>query len=524
MSLFDPRLVEAHRNAVEIGMEEMQKFAAVRIRTGDNCATRNFAYTGQFVYAQYHHDNSRLLDPQLHTHNVVVNVTQEENGSFKALDSTEIYKAIRYAGKSYQNALARECIRLGYEIEMVRSDKGEITGFEIKGVPDEVLKRCSKRREQIDKEIEKFVAVRGRQPTPEEIKTITLQTRSRKMLEKTPKEVTDYKLSLFTPEEKETFNRMADRASRRGSLLLPRVNEEIAATQIQKVVEQMFDRSGVLRWDEILAEVQNQNLGRTRVADLHAVIEQVPGLINLGKPDANPYFTTEEHVERENYSINMVNNSKDVYSNFKSDYVPFSEAEDTFDHSAQIEVIDAIVQSKDSFMVFRGVAGAGKTSTLQELCKCLKKGGVGDIHVVAPTNSAVDVLRSENFGKAQTVAMFLQNRNSLPPKGSYLIIDESGLNSLKQGSEIVKLAMENNYRVLFVGDERQHSSVEAGDFFRLLEHHSNITKTCLSEIHRQQTREYRRGIELVSAGSSKEGFEHLDTHGFIHEGKAEYLE
>ena len=144
MSLFDSRLVEAHRKAVEIGMRELERFAAVRIRKGDNFATKNFAYTGKIVYAQYHHDTSRLLDPQLHTHNVIVNVTQEDNGSFKALDASEMYRAIRYAGKSYQNALAQECIRLGYEIEMKRSDKGEITGFEIRGVPEDVLSNYAK--------------------------------------------------------------------------------------------------------------------------------------------------------------------------------------------------------------------------------------------------------------------------------------------------------------------------------------------------------------------------------------------
>ena len=45
MSLFDSRLVEAHRKAVEIGMRELERFAAVRIRKGDNFATKNFAYT-----------------------------------------------------------------------------------------------------------------------------------------------------------------------------------------------------------------------------------------------------------------------------------------------------------------------------------------------------------------------------------------------------------------------------------------------------------------------------------------------
>ena len=192
MSLFDSRLVEAHRKAVEIGMRELERFAAVRIRRGDNFATKNFAYTGKFIYAQYHHDTSRLLDPQLHTHNVIVNVTQESDGSFKALDATEMYRAIRYAGKSYQNALAQECIRLGYEIEMKRSDKGKITGFEIRGVPEDVLRRCSRRREQIDREIEKFVATKGRQPTPDEVKLMTLLTRGRKMLEKTTDQVTAF--------------------------------------------------------------------------------------------------------------------------------------------------------------------------------------------------------------------------------------------------------------------------------------------------------------------------------------------
>ncbi len=84
--------------------------------------------------------------------------------------------------------------------------------------------------------------------------------------------------------------------------------------------------------------------------------------------------------------------------------------------------------------------------------------------------------------------------------------------------------MENEYRVLFVGDERQHSSVESGDFFRLLERHSNIESCCLSQIRRQQVQEYRHGIELISRGQAKESFEHLDEHGYIHEDKAQYLE
>ena len=68
MSLFDARLIEAHREAVDEAMRELESLAAVRLRTGDHVFTNNYEITGQIIYAQFHHDASRALDPQLHTH------------------------------------------------------------------------------------------------------------------------------------------------------------------------------------------------------------------------------------------------------------------------------------------------------------------------------------------------------------------------------------------------------------------------------------------------------------------------
>mgnify|MGYP002292394738 FL=1 len=525
MSLFDSRLVEAHRKAVEVGMRELERFAAVRIRKGESYATKNFEFTGKFIYAQYHHDNSRMLDPQLHTHNVIVNVTQEGNGSFKALDPSQMFKAIRYAGKSYQNELACECRRLGYALEMKRNGKGEITGFEIAGVPEEVLIRCSQRRQQIEKGIAEFYEKNQRYPTAKEIKAITLKTRSRKMLERTEQQVREHKLSLMTDEERSRFTDMAYEAEQMSFLLPSRPVQETPEQQIQKVAEQLFERSAVLSEDALLAEVQNQNLGNCNLDELRKTLDCVPGLVNLSRPSGNPYFTTETNLKQENYVIETVNAFRDLLPEIRSERKPFSKPPFlSGDHTVQREAIETILGSKSPFVLFRGVAGAGKTSTLKELCECLKSGGVENIQLIAPTNSAVDVLKKERFTNAQTVVSFLQNPQALPPKGSYLIIDESGLNSLSQGTGIIKLALQNDYRVLFVGDARQHNSVESGDFFRLLEEHTQIPKATLTQIHRQQTAEYRKGIELASTGLALEGFETLDHGGFVREGKGRYLE
>ena len=90
--------------------------------------------------------------------------------------------------------------------------------------------------------------------------------------------------------------------------------------------------------------------------------------------------------------------------------------------------------------------------------------------------------------------------------------------------EILKLARKNNYRVLFVGDARQHTAVESGDFFRLLEDYSQIQKFSLTDIHRQRNEEYRRGIFECAMGRHEQAFERFDKQHFIHEGKQKYLE
>ena len=75
-----------------------------------------------------------------------------------------------------------------------------------------------------------------------------------------------------------------------------------------------------------------------------------------------------------------------------------------------------------------------------------------------------------------------------------------------------------------MGDARQHNAVENGDFFRLLEEHSEIERFSLTDIHRQQNEEYRRGISDCALGRFDAAFERFDANGFIHEGKSKYLD
>ncbi len=117
----DNRLTEAHEKAVSETLRELESHAASRVRQNSANSDRT---TGNLVLAVYHHDTSRQLDPQIHTHAVAANLSYDgTEGRWKALQATGIYERRAYLTEVYRSALAREVRMLGYEIENRRDTK-----------------------------------------------------------------------------------------------------------------------------------------------------------------------------------------------------------------------------------------------------------------------------------------------------------------------------------------------------------------------------------------------------------------
>ena len=70
----------------------------------------------------------------------------------------------------------------------------------------------------------------------------------------------------------------------------------------------------------------------------------------------------------------------------------------------QREAVEFVCSTKDKVVAVRGVAGAGKTTTLKELDRQLEDSGARLLYL-APTRGAVDVLKKEGFTKATTVSI-----------------------------------------------------------------------------------------------------------------------
>ena len=135
------------------------------------------------------------------------------------------------------------------------------------------------------------------------------------------------------------------------------------------------------------------------------------------------------------------------------------------------------------------------------------------------------MLRNEGFAQATTVEDFLRNAEKQGGlQNAVVICDEAGLKSNRQGAELLRLAERHDMRVLLVGDVRQHVSVEAGDFLRVLEAHSTLGRCQVQEIHRQIPEDYRAVVTQMATGNVRQGLEGLERMNWIREGQSDYLE
>src|SRR5712691_1429729 len=221
----DTGLTEAHRNAVQEALKELECLAASRVRRDGANDNRT---TGNLVLAVYHHDTSRELDPQLHTHAVAANLTYDgAEGRWKALQASDIYEQRAYLTEVYRNALAREVRSLGYEIEDRRSSKGKNLGFEIKGVSDELLEKYSQRSEQRDRAIAEFVESKGRQPSDNEIAVLVRESRADKLIEISTAELHSRQTTRLTRDESLTLEQIRDTVLDRSQTQRPELERAV---------------------------------------------------------------------------------------------------------------------------------------------------------------------------------------------------------------------------------------------------------------------------------------------------------
>ena len=142
----DAAVVAAHDAAVKCTLAWLEE-TTVQTRMRDP-GTGQLVHAGgqKMVAATFRHETSRNLDPQLHTHAVVANMVQSDDGKWRTMSNELLYKRKMLTGMVYRSELARGLEELGYRVEKTHGDGR----FEIAGVSRAVIEAFSTRRAEIE--------------------------------------------------------------------------------------------------------------------------------------------------------------------------------------------------------------------------------------------------------------------------------------------------------------------------------------------------------------------------------------
>ena len=122
----DDRLTAAHEKAVAKTLECIESNYVFARKTSNGMTT--VERTGNGVFATFTHSTSRENDPQLHTHTLIMNMTEAKNG-WRATWNDQIFKDQVLLNSVYQSELAKNVKQLGYQIESGQNGNWEIAGF-----------------------------------------------------------------------------------------------------------------------------------------------------------------------------------------------------------------------------------------------------------------------------------------------------------------------------------------------------------------------------------------------------------
>lgn len=146
---------QAHDNAVNTSLSHIEQ-EEIKARVQKN-GKRRSVNTGNLIIAKFQHDINRNLNPQLHTHSVIFNLTKCEDGKYRALDMAHLLQKnspiIKSLGQYYRESLKVELHKAGFELRDV--DRGQ-SFFELKHIDNNLIQAFSSRSKAIKAKVDEL--------------------------------------------------------------------------------------------------------------------------------------------------------------------------------------------------------------------------------------------------------------------------------------------------------------------------------------------------------------------------------
>jgi conjugative relaxase-like TrwC/TraI family protein len=505
----DDRVREAHRESVRTALEHLEYYTMARI--GGNHPAEA---TAKFVAAKFEHDTARPVAgyaaPQLHTHAVIFNITERENGQYRALQPQSFFASQQFATAIYQSELTYRLRQLGYEITAGRSGAPDIRGY-----TQEYLDASSPRSQQIRDYLEHT----GRNGK-EAAEIAAHSTRDHKEIDSLGDVMAAHR--RLAAEYGNQADAVVRAARERFQHQTPDMNSQQSVREsVTFSRDKNFEREAVVDERAIVRDALRRGMGEITYAQVRGNLDSrlASGELQIVERAYIPgrQFTTARTIEAEREIMRQMRKGQNELqpTMSRADAIQVADRHVHLNR-AQKSVIEDVLSSPDRIQGIQGFAGAGKTSALSAARGAIEMQGY-EVQGLAPTSRAARQLREDGI-EAGTLQGFLARSaqsDATPKQKHFYFVDESSLASTNQIREFLARLGPSD-RVLLIGDTRQHQGVEAGRPFEQLQE-AGMRTAKLDEIVRQKDPALKSVVELLATGQATEAVDLLRQQDRIRE-------
>ena len=512
----DRGVLRCHDEAVKATLDWIEE-TKLQTRGWDSATGRRPRVKGHgMAAALFRHIASRNLDPQLHTHAVVANMTRDGEGRWKSIEPTELHRNAMLIGAYYRDQLARRLIAKGYSI--LPAMAGRMRSFEIAGYDRRIQAAFSTRR----KEMETFMDERGWDHDQAAAQIAALATRKRKA------EPLHAMLRTIWAARAEELGEVpvVRRARKRVSLAAVPSALKIA----WQAMRHLEERQSVFAAHHLEALALGHSPGRHTLEEIRGAISCLvkdAHLVEARLRNSDRSFVTDRALKAERAVIAMMKTGIGEGMALAAVKAVAARLAGAGLTEGQEEAVRTILLTPDRVVGVQGRAGTGKTTMLRHVRELAGKRLVMGL---APSTAAARVLGRETGMAAETLQWFLARCRAVETgsgggpvidrlkeqyRGAVLVLDEASMVSTDQMKRLMRLAEDLEVaRLVLVGDRGQLRAVEAGQPFRLLQKAGMATAE-MNEILRQREPKLRAAVNAAQEGEPGEAVELLGSS--VHE-------